>query len=370
MKIEPVSRSWAWARRVNLGVNDPAPFESSAIFWGTIAQAATIGIFAILLGVVFYLMHSLLVPLLMAIVVGMTLGPLVSKAEKSGIPDWISAIVIVLLLTGIVYVAIVSLSQPVTELMARSGDIGTAIKDKFSVLERPIAALRDLKSVIPGSGSSVTVAADETNLIASSVVFITPALGQLLLFFGFLFFFILGRTAFRRYIVNFFDSRDGRLRALKIMNDIEYNLSGYLLTVTCINLVVGIVTAIMTYFLGLPTPLLWGVFAFALNYIPYLGPAIMDIILLIVGLLTFPTLLSALVPVAFFVAFTAIEGHFITPNIIGRRLLLHPLAVFMMLAFWTWLWGPVGAFLAMPILIMAAVTIKHLYPRIDQVLPG
>jgi predicted PurR-regulated permease PerM len=230
--------------------------------------------------------------------------------------------------------------------------------------------LRELKTVLPGSDSSLTVAVNETNIIASVVVFITPALGQLLLFFGFLFFFILGRTAFRRYIVNFFDSRDGRLRALKIMNDIEHNLSGYLLTVTCINLVVGVVTAIVTYFLGLPTPLLWGAFAFALNYIPYVGPAIMDIILLIIGLLTFPTLLSALVPVAFFVIFTAIEGHFITPNIIGRSLLLHPLAVFMMLAFWTWLWGPIGAFLAMPILIITAVTLKHLYPKTDNVLPG
>ncbi|MGE3149626.1 MAG: AI-2E family transporter [Pseudorhodoplanes sp.] len=368
MNVEP--KRWNWMRRITLGVNDPAPFQDPAILWRTIAQAATIGMFAIVVGVVFYVMHSLLVPVLSALVVAMTLGPLLRAAEKRGVPDWISAIVVVTLLIGIVYAAIISLAQPIADLTARASEIGTAIKDKFTVLERPIAALKDLKAALPGQGgSSVTVAVNETNMIAGAVVYITPAIGQLLLFFGSLFFFILGRTDFRRYVINMFETREGRLRTLKILNDIESNLSGYLLTVTCINLAVGVVTAIAASFMGLPTPLLWGALAFAFNYIPYVGPAIMDIILLIIGLLTFPTLLSALVPAAFFVALTAIEGHFITPNIIGRRLLLHPLAVFMMLAFWTWMWGFIGAFLAMPILIIVTVVSKHLYPQNEHVLP-
>src|SRR5436190_24065982 len=94
VKIEPARGAWAWAQPVDLGVNDPRPFESSTVFWRQIAQAATVGMFAIALGVVFSLMHSLLVPLLTALVVAMTVGPLVSTAEKAGVPDWVSAIVI------------------------------------------------------------------------------------------------------------------------------------------------------------------------------------------------------------------------------------------------------------------------------------
>ena len=87
--------------------------------------------------------------------------------------------------------------------------------------------------------------------------------------------------------------------------------------------------------------------------------------------MTYPTLLGALLPPGLFMLVTLIEGHFLTPAIIGRKvLLIHPLAIFLGIAFWAWLWGPVGAFLAMPILIVARVTFDHLYPRHKAELPG
>ena len=99
------------------------------------------------------------------------------------------------------------------------------------------------------------------------------------------------------------------------------------------------------------------------------APALCTLILFVIGLLTFDTLLPALIAPAIFMSFTFIEGHFLVPTIIGRQLLLHPLAVFLSLAFWAWLWGPIGAFLATPILIMAMVATDHLYPRAKTVLP-
>jgi predicted PurR-regulated permease PerM len=86
--------------------------------------------------------------------------------------------------------------------------------------------------------------------------------------------------------------------------------------------------------------------------------------------LTFDTLLPALVAPALFVSFTFVEGHFATPAIVGRRLFMHPLAVFLSLAFWSWLWGPIGAFLATPLLIIAFVAMRHLYPGDKANLPG
>jgi predicted PurR-regulated permease PerM len=204
---------------------------------------------------------------------------------------------------------------------------------------------------------------------------ITPAALQFVLssvlFIGTLFFLIVGRARFRKNAVNWSASRITRLRTLKILNDIEDSLGGYLLVVTVINLALGIVTIVAATLMGLPSPILWGVLAFVLNYIPYVGPAIMDLLLFGIGLLTFPTLLGALLPPAIFIAITTIEGHFLTPAIVGRRVLnLHPLAIFLSIAFWAWMWGPIGAFLATPILIVARVALNHLYPRQKAELPG
>jgi hypothetical protein len=107
-----------------------------------------------------------------------------------------------------------------------------------------------------------------------------------------------------------------------------------------------------------------------LNYIPYIGPACMALMLLAVGLVTFPTLGYALLPPAAFVALTTLEGHIITPTVLGRSLTLNPLAVFLALAFWTWMWGPMGAFLAVPLLIVALVIVSHVFPSDDVKLPG
>jgi len=93
-------------------------------------------------------------------------------------------------------------------------------------------------------------------------------------------------------------------------------------------------------------------------------------VLFAVGLVTFPTLVQALIVPILYFGFTTLEGHFITPSIMGRRLALNPLTVFLALIFWTWLWGPVGAFLAVPLLIVALVAINHLFPQEERVLPG
>ena len=107
-----------------------------------------------------------------------------------------------------------------------------------------------------------------------------------------------------------------------------------------------------------------------LNYIPYIGPAIVALVLFAVGLVAMPTLAQAALAPALFVAIATVEGHFITPSIVGRRLTMSPFLVFLALAFWTWLWGPIGAFLAMPLLIVSFVVLGHLLPREEMNLPG
>jgi len=171
-------------------------------------------------------------------------------------------------------------------------------------------------------------------------------------------------------LVAFFDERAARLRTLKIMNDIEHNLTGYLSVVALINIAVGICGGAAAWVAGLPDPVAWAVLGFILNFIPYIGALIMEAALFVVGLVTFPTLTHALVAPMIFLALATLEGHFITPSIMGRRLTLNPLIVFLSLVFWTWLWGPVGAFLAVPLLIVALVVANHLFPEEEPELPA
>jgi predicted PurR-regulated permease PerM len=107
-----------------------------------------------------------------------------------------------------------------------------------------------------------------------------------------------------------------------------------------------------------------------LNYLPYVGPACMAIILFAVGFVTFPSLGQAFIAPASLIVLTTVEGHLITPTVLGHRLTLDPLAVFLAIAFWSWLWGPMGAFLAVPLLIVAMVIISHVFPSSDIKLPG
>src|SRR4029077_10826565 len=172
----------------------------------------------------------------------------------------------------------------------------------------------------------------------------------------------------RAMILNFGD-RTARLRTLRILNAIEEHLGNYLLTVTMINTGVGIATGIICAVTGMPNPAGLGALAATLNFIPIIGPIAMFVVLTLIGVIAFPTLGGGLVAPMAFAVLTFMEGHFITPTIIGRRLALNALAVFIALAFWTWLWGPMGAFLASPLLIVALILKEHLMPVNSPQLP-
>jgi len=170
-------------------------------------------------------------------------------------------------------------------------------------------------------------------------------------------------------LIALFEEHESRLRTLKIINDVERNLTNYLSVVAVINFAVGLMAFLIAYIVGLPNAVAWGVLGFILNFIPYIGALLMEAVLLAVGLVTFPTLTEALVAPLLYFGFTTLEGHFITPSIMGRQLTLSPLTVFLSLIFWSWLWGPMGAFLAVPLLIVALVAINHLFPDDEPALP-
>lgn len=357
------------AARFALAVSDPKPVTEVALIWRTAAQSATIGMFIILFVVALSLARPVMLPVASAFVVTMMLGPLSARAERYRVPSLITAIVLWLLVILVFYGVIVLLAAPVVDWIGKAPEIGRNIQEKLHVLDRPLLVLQDLRDALLPSDKKGSLGVDIMAFIQPAILVVTPAIGQILIFFGSLFFMLLGRTQLRRVLIAFFDEREARLRTIKIMNDIEHNLTGYLSVVALINIGIGICGGFAAWVTGLPDPVAWGVLAFILNFIPYIGALMMEAALFAVGLVSFATLAHALVAPLIFLGLATLEGHFITPAVIGRRLTLNPLTVFLSLVFWTWLWGPVGAFLAVPLLIMALVVIDHLFPENEPELP-
>lgn len=365
-KTAPVSGE----RQLSAALGEAAPLTEPA-FRRSAGEVATIGIFVLLVIGAVWFARPLLLPLTTAIVIGLMLGPVAKQADRFRIPSVITAIALTLLVISIFNAVVVILAAPVGEWIGKAPEIGASIRQKMTVLDRPLDAFRQLReAVLPAGKEEGSVNVDLLSVLQPVVLFITPAIGQVVIFFGTLFFYLLGRNHVRRKLVVFFEGRESRLRMLRIINDIEHSLTRYLSIVAIINIVVGLTAFVIAYIVGLPSPLAWGVLGFLLNFIPYIGAFLMQLIMLSVGLVTFPTLGQALLGPALYLGFTTLEGHFITPAVMGRQLTLNPLTVFLSLVFWTWLWGPIGAFLAVPLLIVMLVIASHLAPKEESVLPA
>jgi predicted PurR-regulated permease PerM len=357
-------------RRYALVINDPRPLASASHVWRSAAQLATIGIFVLLFGAALYFSRPVLLPVVTAMVVGTTLAPVVKAGTKYGVPTWVTAILLVLLLLAAVGLIVTLIAAPVTQWIGRAPEIGENIRQKLYVLDRPLAAFHDLyAALMPSGGNAVAVEASQISMVTPVLAFVTPAAVEMVVFVATLIFFLAGQLDLRRYTASFFASREGKLRFIRIANDIEQNLASYLRVVTVINIALGCVVAIGAWLFGLPNPAILGFLAGLLNYIPYIGPAVMVLILFAVGLVSFPSLGQALIAPASFVALTTLEGQFVTPAILGHQLTLNPLTIFLSLAFWAWLWGPIGAFLAVPIAIIGFVIVTHLFPAEDSKIP-
>jgi predicted PurR-regulated permease PerM len=349
---------------------DPRPVVAPAAFWRHVAHLATVGIFLIMFGAVLDLARNVLLPIVSAAVIGMMFDPLARVATRWRIPGWLFAGVVVGFLLVMLQVITVLVSVPIIDWIGRAPELADSMRAKLQTFERGFAAFQQLQAALSKGGKEAGMSIDVAAVAQPLLGFLTPAIGELLIFFATLFFFLLDRSQLRKHIILVFNRQDDRLRAIRIINDIEHNLTVYIGTVTVINLAIGVITAGGAWMVGLPNPVLLGAIAFICNYIPYIGPAVVVVILLAVGFVSFPSLAHAAVAPALFVGLTTIEGHFVTPNILGRRLTLNPLAVFLSLAFWTWLWGPVGAFLSVPFLIFGLVIVNHLMADDEAEIPG
>jgi len=348
--------------------------RTAAETWSLVADVAVTGLFALAVLAALYLMKEVVVPVILAWVVANILQPIVAWMEQHRIGR-VPAVGIVTLALMIVLLSVIALlSLPLTYWLGRATELGTLLREKLQSIAGPLDFLKEMTQTLgqitgQGTGSGLHVE-ESTNIVSGIIAILTPAVTQGILFLGALVFYLIYQKKIKNKAVLVLPSRDARLTALRIMGDIERNTTIYFGTFTLVNIVLGFVTMLLAYAVGLPNPMLWGVLAAVLNYIPYIGPAIMIMVLFLIGLFTFPTVPEALIAPLVYGGITTVEGHFITPALMGRRMTLNPFAVFLAIGFWTWMWGPIGAFVAIPILMTTIVTFRHLFPPDTPELPG
>jgi predicted PurR-regulated permease PerM len=376
LRIPPAERAESTEREPSReAVGTPLPESRSelppVIRRGEVVAFTLVALLIITVVAVLYVAKAFFLPVVMAFVVGTMLSPAAGFLEQYRIPRAVAAVLIVAAVGAAGLFIVGLISAPLMEWSTRLPELGALLREKLHVFDRPLALWHELQGMVGASSAYPDAALQMPTFewVQPTLGFLSPTFTEFLLFFATLILFIASWSDLRRALIMTFPDRVSRLRALRIVNEIERQLGGYLLTVTMINIGVGVGTGLVCAITGMPNPAGLGALAATLNFFPIIGPIAMFLILAVIGVIAFSTIGAGLLPALAFGGLTFLEGHFVTPTIIGRRLELNALAVFIALAFWIWLWGPMGGFLASPLLIVAIILKEHLRPEDSPQLP-
>jgi predicted PurR-regulated permease PerM len=339
------------------------PFPTDARI--DIRSIALTGIFVLLLLYSVYFAREFLIPITLAFLLNWLLAPIVRYLAHVRVPQCLGAAIVLLALVGLVGYGAYRLVTPAAAWIQKAPGSLRIVQKKIEDIMRPVEAARETTKKI----EKMTDWNDDKS--TATVEIKKPGLGELVfsgtqnfLFWGgvtivLLYFLLASGDLFLLKFVRVLPTLEDKKRAVEIVRQIESDVTIYLSTVTLVNCGLGACIGIAMYFLGMPNPVLWGVMVAFLNYIPYLGALAGIIILTVIAILTFDDFTRiALVPSIYF-ALNFIEAYFVTPMVLGRRLALNPVMIFVWLIFWGWVWGVIGAILAVPILAIVKIVADH-----------
>ncbi len=343
--------------------NDPSP---PLVALSRPVTFAIVGTFTILAIGVLYYARGFFLPLILALLVTLAFMPIVRSLSRRGIPPVATAVLVVAGIgAGLVGLSLL-LAEPTSRMLAEAPQIIAELRDRFgsgqgalSRLEEASKQIQDMAEGTDEPGAPQKVVLAQPGIIswaAETLSGIGGTLGATLLFVVFL---LSSGDLFLQKLVRILPTLSDKKRSLRVVHDVESEVSRYLFTITLINMGFGAAVGLAMAALGMPNPVLWGVGAALLNYVPYLGALVGMALAGAIGLITFPTLgMAALPPLAYFIC-NAVEGSVVTPLTLGRRLELNPVAILVALAFGGWMWGVVGALIGVPLLVVIKVFCDH-----------
>jgi len=333
----------------------PLPHDAQTIFQGILCSIAVLACL--------YIAQDILLPVVLALVLKLLLQPLVNLLERLHAPKAAGALVALAVLLSIFVGLGTLLSSPAARWASELPQTWPQLQQKFAFIKDPVENVQrtlDQMGVQLGSPSSllsnpigvVTAVFSGTGTVAAHLLETLLVLFYLLVF---------GETFLRR-LVEVLPTFANKREAVEISLHVERDLSAYLLTIAIINGAVGCATAGVMWLCDVTAPVLWGVIAFCLNFIPILGPFCGIILFLAVGLISLGPVWAAFLPAALYFAIHVLEGEIATPLLLANRFTINPVAVILSLIFWYWMWGVPGAILAVPMLAIIKIICDRLRP--------
>lgn len=305
-----------------------------------------------------YFAQLLFIPVVLALVLSLVLSPVMRILLRARIPAAIAAGLIIAVLLGGFGYGLYSLGEPAANWVHRAPQVMRQIEHKITPIKQTVKevseAAEKVEKMTETKAATPTVKLEGTSLrdvvYDHAVGFVVGTVSVL-----FLVYFLLAWGDRMVLHAQAWCHRRGVTHFSEMFHVLQQEISHYLLTITVINAVLGMAVAGAMYLLDMPNPALWGVLAGVLNFAPYIGALAVLVVITVVALLTFPDVGTALLPPAVFLTLTTLEGQIITPQVVGQRLALNPLMVFLSIIFWFWLWGVIGALLAVPILAIVKI---------------
>ncbi|WP_108484756.1 AI-2E family transporter [Oceaniglobus ichthyenteri] len=314
-----------------------------------------------------YVARDLLLPVLAGLLIALTLRPFSRGMQRAGFPPGVAAFVLILGVTFLLLALALGSAGAVNALVDESATMQFQLKQRLRGLFLSINDMQNATKEVEdmarmGEPEKTEVVVQQPSLLNSAVSSAGMIGGTIAVALVFATFLLASGDVMLTKVVQSFPKLSDKKRALTTVYEIERNVSRYLLTITLINALLGVAVTLAMFAIGLPYPYVWGMMAFALNFLPYLGALIGAAIVAAFSVVSFDSLgYAALAPVAF-LTLTTIEGQFVTPTVIGRRLSMNPIAVFLAVVLWGWLWGIAGALVAVPILVVFKVICDNTGP--------
>ena len=307
-----------------------------------------------------YVARAVVLPLTFALLLNLLLKPVVRALTRVKLPPAVASLATILLLVGALAAIVMPLGTPAAAWADKLPHAMENLADRLSLLRKPIILIdriaTNAEKAAHGTGpakQSVTV--QRYDLIGTLIAALSAIVDGFVTTLIILFFVMISGDILLRRFVEVLPTFRNKRQAVEISQQIESDISAYLLTITGMNALVGVAVAAAMYFCGLNDPILWGALAFALNYVPVFGPLTGAVLLLLAGFAQFDSNWLALLPAAVFLGIHILEGEILTPLLLAKRFLLNPVMMIVALVFWYWMWGVPGAVLAVPMLAVTKI---------------
>jgi predicted PurR-regulated permease PerM len=304
-------------------------------------------------------------PLTAALVVAIALVPFLEWMERRGVPSALAAAIAVILFLLVANTALVLIVVPATDwfriLPERIPHIQANLApliDFYSNLQRFVDETVQMLASGPVAAAQTAAVEAPRSLLQFAATSAPSVIIQMFFALLAIYFFLAGWTKLRKRTISSRGSFDGALAVARVIQNVVDATSAYVLTIATINISLGLAVAASFYAIGMPSPLMWGGIVALLNFVPYFGPILAAVLMALGGLMVFDDVWVALLPAAVQVGFHLVEANAITPTVLGRRLTMNPLLILVSLSFWGWVWGTIGALLAVPLLIIIQTVLE------------